>query len=392
MSQYAVKVNHVSKKFLLPHQRSTTLKSFILNPFKRFENEKQMALNDVSFEIKKGDFFGIVGKNGSGKSTLLKCMAGVYTPDSGEISVEGNLVPFIELGVGFNPELSGRDNVYLNGALLGFSRKKMEGMYDEIVEFAELEKFMDQKLKNYSSGMQVRLAFSIAIRAEGDILLLDEVLAVGDEAFQKKCINVFEEYKASDKTIILVTHSMSVVEKYCDRAVLLDDGRLIDTGDPRKIAGKYSVENNERYSQHKKKADAKKHAETENVEKKYGIKYSVSGKSGKPTGEFEFGETLDLSVSWESKEIKNIGIALVKNTGEYIFGTNTIVDGVVISKNNTKYSLKLNLNEGGYKFVIGFFGKTPSEKIHFSEKELDFLVKPHNQGWQGTTKLTHEWN
>src|SRR5690606_7141480 len=153
----------------------------------RRKYEKQQVLKDINFEIKKGEFFGIVGRNGSGKSTLLKLLAGIYSPDSGHVQVNGKLVPFIELGVGFNPELTGRENVFLNGALLGFNRKEMESMYEEIVEFAELERFMDQKLKNYSSGMQVRLAFSIAIRAKADILVLDEVLAVGDEAFQKKC-------------------------------------------------------------------------------------------------------------------------------------------------------------------------------------------------------------
>ena len=164
-------------------------------------------LKDISFEVRQGDFFGIVGRNGSGKSTLLKIISQIYVPEKGSVSVKGKLVPFIELGVGFNPELTGRENVYLNGALLGFTREEIDAMYDDIVEFAELEDFMDQKLKNYSSGMQVRLAFSVAIKAQGDILVLDEVLAVGDEAFQRKCDNFFAQMqKGPTKTIILVTH------------------------------------------------------------------------------------------------------------------------------------------------------------------------------------------
>jgi ABC-2 type transport system ATP-binding protein len=183
--EVAIKVENVSKTFKLPHEKANSLKSAVVNFWhsdRTFENQK--ALSDISFEVKKGEFFGIVGRNGSGKSTLLKLLAGIYTPSKGEIRINGKLTPFIELGVGFNPELTGRENVFLNGALLGFSRKEMEVMYEDIVKFAELRRFMDQKLKNYSSGMQVRLAFSIAIRAQSDILVLDEVLAVGDSNFQ----------------------------------------------------------------------------------------------------------------------------------------------------------------------------------------------------------------
>ena len=217
-SDVAISVIGVSKVFKLPHEKTASIKSLLINFRKRRTYEKQQALENISFEVKKGEFFGIVGRNGSGKSTLLKILAGIYSPSAGSITVNGSLTPFIELGVGFNPELTGRENVYLNGALLGFDRKQVADMYDEIVEFAELERFMDQKLKNYSSGMQVRLAFSIAIRSKADILLLDEVLAVGDEEFQKKCLSVFEKYKAQKQTIILVTHDMSVVEKYCSKS------------------------------------------------------------------------------------------------------------------------------------------------------------------------------
>jgi ABC-2 type transport system ATP-binding protein len=241
--EIAIKVDGVSKAFKLPHEKHTTIKSAVLNSFRRKDYEKQEALKDISFEVKKGEFFGIVGRNGSGKSTLLKCMAGVYTPDTGEIKINGTLVPFIELGVGFNAELSGRDNVFLNGALLGFSRDQMLKMYDDIVEFAELEQFMDQKLKNYSSGMQVRLAFSIAIRAKGDILLLDEVLAVGDEAFQRKCFDYFIELKNQNKTVILVTHGMGNITRFCDRAMFLNEGIAESIGGTENITQSYQEAN-----------------------------------------------------------------------------------------------------------------------------------------------------
>ena len=210
-----LKVDHVAKYFRLPTEQATGLKMAFLNWTKGIKGfTEQHVLKDISFEVRQGDFFGIVGRNGSGKSTLLKIISQIYVPEKGSVSVKGKLVPFIELGVGFNPELTGRENVYLNGALLGFTREEIDAMYDDIVEFAELEDFMDQKLKNYSSGMQVRLAFSVAIKAQGDILVLDEVLAVGDEAFQRKCDNFFAQMKKDPtKTIILVTHSMDAVKE-----------------------------------------------------------------------------------------------------------------------------------------------------------------------------------
>lgn len=250
--EIAIRVDHVSKDFILPHEKANSLKSLFTNTAKargKKGKEVQHALNDISFEIKKGEFFGIVGRNGSGKSTLLKILAGIYQPTQGGVETHGKLVPFIELGVGFNPELTGRENVYLNGAMLGFSRKEINNMYDDIVSFAELERFMDQKLKNYSSGMQVRLAFSMATRAEADILLIDEILAVGDANFQRKCFDYFRGLKGAGVTVIFVTHDMNAVREYCDRAVLIEDSHLIEEGPPAKVAASYTrmfiEENNE---------------------------------------------------------------------------------------------------------------------------------------------------
>ena len=222
-----ISVRNLKKSFKLPTEKSTGLKQAIFNVLKGIKGyTKQEVIKGISFDVKKGEFLGIVGRNGSGKSTLLKLLSEIYIPDSGKIKVNGSLVPFIELGVGFNPELTGRENIYLNGAMLGFSNSEMDKMYNEIVEFAELEPFMNQKLKNYSSGMQVRLAFSIAIRARGDILILDEVLAVGDAAFQEKCNNYFRSLK-KDQTVILVTHDMETVKRFCNRAILIENGKII---------------------------------------------------------------------------------------------------------------------------------------------------------------------
>lgn len=238
-----IKVDNVSKHFRLPHQKLNSVKSVFtgLAGYIRTRNsyEVQQALKDISLEVKQGEFFGIVGRNGSGKSTLLKLIAGIYQPNQGKITVNGRLVPFIELGVGFNGELTGRENVYLSGALMGFSKSEIDDLYKDIVSFAELENFMDQKLKNYSSGMQVRLAFSLAIRADADILLVDEVLAVGDADFQRKCFRYFKQLKRNRKTVVFVTHDMGAVREYCDRGALIEKSKILALDKPDKIAQMY---------------------------------------------------------------------------------------------------------------------------------------------------------
>ena len=248
MGKYALEVKHVSKSFRLPTEQANGIKQAFVNWTKGIKGYKeQHVLKDISFKVEKGDFFGIVGRNGSGKSTLLKIISQIYIPEKGTVKVNGTLIPFIELGVGFNPELTGRENIYLNGALLGFSKDEVSAMYDEIVEFAELEEFMDQKLKNYSSGMQVRLAFSIAIKAQGDILVLDEVLAVGDEAFQRKCDDFFSKIKKDKtKTVILVTHSMSSVRRYCNKAIMINQGEVASLGSIDEVVEAYTQLNLEK--------------------------------------------------------------------------------------------------------------------------------------------------
>jgi ABC-type polysaccharide/polyol phosphate transport system ATPase subunit len=315
-------VHNVSKTFKLPHEHHSGLKQMIVSKIGGKHQrgyEMQHVLKDVSFEVKKGEFFGIVGRNGSGKSTLLKLMSGIYTPDKGSVKVHGSLTPFIELGVGFNPELSGRENLFLNGALMGFSRKEMEAKYDQIVEFAELSDFMDQKLKNYSSGMQVRLAFSIAIQSHSDILILDEVLAVGDEAFQRKCNTFFDEIKRDkSKTIVLVTHSMDAVRKYCTRAILIENGEIKAEGDPDEVSEAYS----EQF------IDTSKSARTDEVKNKDGqirrgtgevqfenIKHTI--KKEKFILEFDLRNTTDRSINTIT-----MGIDFCVNT-EIIYGNDT---------------------------------------------------------------------
>jgi ABC-type polysaccharide/polyol phosphate transport system ATPase subunit len=235
----AVRVDAVSKDFALPHEHVHTLKERVLHPLRGRSHETLHALRDVSFDVAPGEFFGIVGRNGSGKSTLLKCMAGIYATDRGAIYINGRLSTFIELGVGFNPDLPARDNVMLNATLLGLSPREAARRFDEVIAFAELEEFVDLKLKNYSSGMEVRLAFSVMIQVDADILLIDEVLAVGDAAFQQKCFDEFARIRKEGRTVLLVTHDMSAVQRFCDRAMLLENGRIVELGDPERVGNRY---------------------------------------------------------------------------------------------------------------------------------------------------------
>ena len=382
---YALVVKDLYKSFRLPHEQHLSLKNKLVGMLKGQRGyETQHVLKDISFEIEKGEFFGIVGRNGSGKSTLLKLIAGVYTPDKGEVRLNGSLTPFIELGVGFNPELTGRENVFLNGALMGFSRSEMQAMYDEIVEFAELEKFMDQKLKNYSSGMQVRLAFSIAIRAESDILLLDEVLAVGDASFQQKCFDYFADLKKGHKTVILVTHSMPMVERFCNRALLLENGVIVECGKSSKIASRYEDMFLEDQNKKSDKVSApgepaEERQEPSRITAKLGIM-----QDGKKVKAVRAGQPFVLDIEVVSKlnvEEANIGINIRDDQDRVVFSTDAlraagqfgfeagkpkrIIFEIENYYTNGKYSIDLHVvNEGG-----------GSGKVLFRERKIsNFLV------------------
>jgi ABC-type polysaccharide/polyol phosphate transport system ATPase subunit len=235
----AVVVDGVTKAFVMPTERRDTLKERALHPLHRAGMERFDALRDVSFEVGLGEFFGVVGRNGSGKSTLLKCLAGIYRLDGGQIQMRGRVAPFIELGVGFHPEMAARENIVMNGVMLGLTPEEARARVDKVIEFAELEEFTDLKLKNYSSGMHVRLAFSVMIQVDADVLLIDEILAVGDAAFQQKCFDVFARMREEGKTIVFVTHDMAAIERFCHRALLLERGELVELGEPRDVADRY---------------------------------------------------------------------------------------------------------------------------------------------------------
>ena len=374
-----ISVDNVGKTFRVPHERSNSLKQTLLS-FRKKGFEEFKVLENINFQVYEGEFFGILGRNGSGKSTLLKLLAGIYEPSEGSITVNGNLTPFIELGVGFNPELSGRENVFLNGAILGLTTKEIERKYKDIVEFAELERFMDQKLKNYSSGMLVRLAFSIAIQAHNGILLVDEVLAVGDERFQNKCLKVFAEIKKDpNKTVIFVSHDMGSVQRFCDRAMVVDSGQLLYIGDTDEAAFKYKKLN----------FPESVFVDTETGELPFQLR--ITDADGKHKKHFKFGEKLQVHLSWKQDErIKNAGVAIFRDDGQYMFGTNTIIDKKSVGKDGVVYEFMANMGGAHYFVQSALFGASEEDRVYSIYDGPNFSVSTPPT-WQGAIYLDHEW-
>ena len=328
-----VVVEGVSKSFHLPHEQVHTLKERAVHPFRRRSSERLDALRDVSFSVGQGEFFGIVGRNGSGKSTLLKCMAGIYRTDQGQIEIGGRLSTFIELGVGFNQDLAARDNVILNGIMLGLTPREAAARFDAVIEFAELEEFVDLKLKNYSSGMQVRLAFAVMIQVDADVLLIDEVLAVGDAAFQQKCFDVFYRLKDAGKTILFVTHDMASVQRFCDRAVLLERGVVKLIADPERVANHYTEVNfgRDRVAEGDAGGERFGSGEAEIVEVRF------EDGNGQPTTTLPHGAACTVSVRVRFNEtVENLAVAVLleNELHQPLFATSTEDGGISISRND----------------------------------------------------------
>jgi ABC-2 type transport system ATP-binding protein len=378
MDDVAIKVSSVSKTFKLPHEKQGSVKSLFVNMFRgKRTYEHQQVLKNVSFEVKKGEFFGIVGRNGSGKSTLLKLLAGIYVPTKGDIWVNGKLTPFIELGVGFNYELTGRENVFLNGALLGFNRTEMRAMYDDIVAFAELEKFMDQKLKNYSSGMQVRLAFSIAIRARSDILLIDEVLAVGDAAFQQKCFDYFEELKQQNRTVVFISHDMGAIRRFCTKAIYIDKGKLTASGTATEVADVYTIDNIETAQATASKNDYA-------LPPAYDIATKILDQNK---------DRAVVQVAYKSKEKDDmyIGISVMRD-GVSVAEINTLPGITVTGSGKLTYSLDLTLfNAGIYQIDTALFRLKNRQLLSFSKSKSKFVITDEDPSKGASLKLANTW-
>lgn len=384
----AIIVKDLHKSFKLPHEQRFGIKQAAVNIFNIHRGyEEQKVLKGVSFEIKKGEFFGIVGRNGSGKSTLLKLLAGIYAPDKGLVQVNGSLTPFIELGVGFNPELTGRENVFLNGALLGFSRDEMLNMYDSIVEFAELENFMDQKLKNYSSGMQVRLAFSIAIRADSDVLVLDEVLAVGDSAFQQKCFDYFETLKTKGKTVVLVTHDMSAVKRFCSKALLVEGGNIKVSGSPEEVADQYLLDNIAG-SDGSVKSQSMKHKFNKQVDD---LNLKIISRD-----HLNMNNTLEIKINYKLKVSVNTYLGFkISSSGISIAEMNSIDEHIknTPNKEHVVYSkISLNtFNPGVYKIDIAIFNKKNRGLLGYRSDCAQFVVEGKEIKYGGAMRVDASW-
>jgi ABC-type polysaccharide/polyol phosphate transport system ATPase subunit len=401
----AIQVNNISKTFRIPHEKISSLRGAFVNLFHSNGCEEFKALDNVSFDVKKGEFFGIIGRNGSGKSTLLKILAGIYQPDKGGVKVDGLISPFLELGIGFNPELSGRDNVYLNAAVLGLSHKQIDEKFDDIVEFSELRRFIDQKVKNYSSGMQVRLMFSVAIHVNREILLMDEVLAVGDTNFQSKCLQEFNKYRDQGKTVVLVTHDIGAVQRYCDRAMLLRNGKIEIIGDPEEVGNKYVYQNMS--DEEKRIVDEEKIREKKigrQIERKKEKKIAEITKvefideNGDKKNVFRTGDDILVRVYFKQKnkgEELNFGLAIFNQEGDYLIGINTFLD-----KKNTELYIKNGYFEvlypkncfakNKYYTKVGIWGLKKENLIDFLSKS-DAISIYSNSLNDGIIEVDYRW-
>lgn len=394
-NEVVIKVESVSKTFNLPHERLSTAKQRFTNIFARKSYEQFHALDNVSFEVKKGEFFGIIGSNGSGKSTMLKILAKIYQPTSGRIEITERVSPFIELGVGFNPELTARENVFLNAAILGLSKKETEDKFDQIIDFAELHTFVDQKLKNFSSGMQVRLAFSIAIQAQAGILLIDEVLAVGDAAFQQKCFDVFRKLKAEKKTIVFVSHALNVIEEFCDRVIVLQKGKIIFSGQPSEgIVGylRGEVTKSSRTGSSDFKASSNKDIQVKRIE--------FINEKGESKGLIGTGDCLTIRTYFKASKKVNqpiVGLAIYREDGVHITGPNTKTShfqiGTLFGEGSIDYRIdNVPLLAGNYLVTIGIFDKDMSFAYDFIDKGAAFTVAPNYENQFGLISSKGIWS
>lgn len=407
----AIKVSSVSKTFRIPHEKITSVKGAVTSLFRSGGYEEFKALDDVSFEVKKGEFFGIIGRNGSGKSTLLKILAGIYQADKGKVQINGMISPFLELGIGFNPELSGRDNVYLNATVLGMTKKQIDKKFDDIVKFSELERFIDQKLKNYSSGMQVRLAFSVSIHANRDILLMDEVLAVGDTNFQSKCLEEFNRYKELGKTVILVTHDIKVVQRYCNRAMLVRNGKIIKIGKADEVANEYiqvniSDEENSLFETDNNKSSKSAESLAGNEESEIKsqkiaeiTRIEFLDKDGQLKNVFRTGDNISVRVYFRRNgklPILNFGIGIFNQECRDLFGVKTFVDKLETSK-MIKYNYfqvnyeNIPLRSGIYYVQSAIWGSMESNLICYMPKSNPFRIHSADRN-DGIVDIKHSWS
>ncbi|HEX3041674.1 MAG TPA: ABC transporter ATP-binding protein [Solirubrobacterales bacterium] len=390
----AIQVEGLRKSFRIPKHRVDSLKERVVRPFSGREYHELRALDGVSFEVGQGEFFGIVGRNGSGKSSLLKLLASIYKADAGTIRMAGRLAPFIELGVGFNPELTARENVVLNGVMIGLTPQEGRDRLDAVLEFAELTEFIDLKLKNYSSGMLVRLAFSVMMEADADILLIDEVLAVGDAAFQQKCADSFREMKMAGKTIVLVTHEMTTVERYCHRAMLIDSGKIQHIGDPGEVGRRYLQLNFEKGSED---GDSPTSGPADQVKM---LDAWLENAKGERVANLEGDEDIRLRVELEAtRDLPGVGIGFIVSNadgvGVFQFGAG-IIEGdspaplTAGTRVIVRADVKNLLTQGHYYIHCGVNRVENQSVALYVHNAVDFVVYGGVDTSSGVVTLPHE--
>jgi ABC-type polysaccharide/polyol phosphate transport system ATPase subunit len=397
--QPAIVCEGVSKTFRLPYDRAYTLKQRVLHPGQSRAAKQLQALRDVSFVVERGEFFGVIGRNGSGKSTLLKCLAGIYVPNVGSVGISGRISPFIELGVGFNPELTALDNVVLNASLLGIPPGEARRRFEDIIRFAELEEFVDLKLKNYSSGMFVRLGFAAAIQADADIYLVDEVLAVGDAPFQEKCFDTFRRLMLEGRTVVFVTHDLTSVERFCHRAMLLDHGHMVAIGEPHEVVQVYRQRNLE-----EEQSAVVPGARPERPTDRWGdgaaeiVDAWVENDSGERQRVFKHAETaiFRAQVRFAQQMVEPIFGVIVRNErGEMAFVSNTMWDGVETETfdagEEAVYTLRFPswLSDGRHSIAAAVAYRDAQRWADWRENLVDFVVRAE-QYTGGVVDLPHE--
>ena len=396
----AVHAEHVSKLFRIYHQRNQTLKQTVLSG-RRQRSEELWALRDVSLEVGKGTTFGIIGENGSGKSTLLKMMAGILKPDSGRVDVEGRLAALLELGAGFHPEYTGRENIYLNGALLGLTRRMVDEVFDQIVDFSELGRFIDNAVKTYSSGMYARLGFAISVFVDPDILVIDEILAVGDEAFQRRCYQRIDDMKAAGKTLIMVSHALNTISEHCRDCAWLEDGVLSAVGPVADVVPQYqeAVRAKERVSISRSIAEVHKRVPTGRA----GVGVTEVRFIG-PKGaghEFTSGENMEIQVEyhspWEALRGARFDVDFVRSDGLLAFSTSSKASrrSVLPGRGTVRLTVpNLPLNEGLYRLGVTIHDVAIDEPYTVLPAAFPFrvLASDSTAGARGVVRLDHRWH
>jgi lipopolysaccharide transport system ATP-binding protein len=398
-----VEVSHLSKRFRLPLDKSTTLKYRVTHWRSTSRYRDLHALRDVSFEIPAGQFLGVAGPNGCGKSTLLKILCGIYKASHGSALVNGEFSAFLELGVGFNPELTARENIFLGGALLGLTRGQLRDKVDEVLAFAELQDFAEQKLKNFSSGMQVRLAFTVAILARTDLLIMDEVLAVGDASFQEKCFDTFNAYKREGKTIVLVSHDLAALNEYCDRVLLLNHGVVIADGPAKEVTSAYHrmvAEHSMTTAQESSAASRNRDPAQQDAKAIQVMSVALRDEHGQPSRRFETGGRMTLDIQLLAHE--NVGdfvcgMSIRRGDGLLVAGTNTLLDHVIVSSDpagsvvSIRYDIdSLSLLEGAYSVQVSAHDVADSVMYDFADPAASFHIETSG-GHVGVLEMHGRW-